>query len=148
MCSALAAASGGYDLVYSALCMQHIASRTARRRILQDMRRVLREGGLVVIQFHHYEGLPDSEVPAPHVPWHTDAYDAKGTNSEADVWVTPQSVPALIADFREHFRDVAVQFCEFPAEAQLFTGAYGRRFEHVFVTATAGYTRADALYGL
>jgi len=142
------APSASYDLVYSALCMQHIASRTIRRRILQDMRRVLREGGLVVIQFHHYEGLPDSEVPAPHVPWNTDAFDAKGTNSEADVWVTPQSVPALIADVREHFQDVTIQFCEFPGEAQLFTGAYGRRFEHVFVTATAGYTRAEALYGL
>ncbi len=144
-----AAPSASYDIVYSAICMQHIASRTIRQRILGDMRRVLRDGGIVALQFHHYPELHSGEVPSPHVAWSADEYAATGTNSEADVWITPDSIPAVIADFRAHFSDVALHFCEFPEEAKLFRGAYGRhRFEHLIVTASAGLTRAEAIYGL
>jgi len=144
-----AAPTGAYDIVYSAICMQHIASRTARQRILKDMRRVLRDGGMVAIQFHHYPDIEDRDIPRPHVAWNVDEYDAVGTNSEADVWITPQSLPMVIADFRACFNDVAASFCEFPAAAKLFRGAYGEhRFEHVILTATAGLTRAEAIYAV
>lgn len=144
-----AALSSSYDLVYSAICMQHIATRAVRLSILRDMRRVLRNGGMVAIQFHYYPNLHDKDVPRPHVPWTADAFDARGTNSEADVWITPESIATVLEDFRQHFSDPALFFCEFPDDAKLFRGAYGdHRFEHLIVTATAGRTRADSIYGL
>lgn len=104
---------------------------------------------MVVIQFHHYPDIEDRDIPRPHVAWSADEYEAAGTNSEADVWITPQSLPMVITDFRECFNDVAVSLCEFPAAAKLFRGAYGEsRFEHLIVTASAGLTRADAIYAL
>lgn len=113
------------------------------------MRRVLCAGGMIAIQLHYYPDLLDEDIPAPHVPWSADAFDARGTNSEADVWITPQSIPTVLSNLREHFSDPALFFCGFPEDATLFRNAYGKhRFEHVFLMATAGVTRADAIYRL
>ena len=143
------AGSATYDLVFSAICIQHIASRTVRKRILKDIRRVLREGGVVVMQFHYYPEITDAEIPPPHVPWSADAFDAPGTNSEADVWITPESIRHLLEDVRAEFSDPALSFCEFPDDAKLFRGAYGHfKFEHLIVTASAGRTRVDSLYAI
>ena len=140
------APSGNYDIVYSCLCIQHIATRAVRNAIIASIADALRDGGMVSIQLHYYPDHSSLQVPAPHVPWAVDKFDAEGTNSDADVWVTPDQLHIVLEDFRKHFQDIRLQFIEFPQEAKLFTGAYGTRFEHVIVSGTKGYSLAGRLY--
>ncbi|MBN2809610.1 MAG: radical SAM protein [Deltaproteobacteria bacterium] len=135
-----------YDIVYSQICMQHIASRAIRRKILESIAGILKSGGMFSIQFHYYPNIIASEVPKPHVAWDVNDYEAKGTNSEADVWITPDALPLVLEDFREFFRDIRLQFIEFPIAAKLYTKAYGTWFDHLIISGSKGYSLAERVY--
>lgn len=134
------APSDTYDIVYSQLCFQHIASRTVRNRILESMASVLKEGGMVSVQLNYYPDHTAPKVPSPHVPWDADRFDAPGTNSDADVWVTPDQLHLMLDDFRRWFRDVRLQFVEFPPGLEIFNHAYGTWLDNVIVSGTTGYS--------
>ncbi len=140
------APDGAYDLVYSSLVLQHVCSRTIRRELLAAFARALKPGGVVVLQLHFYPHYDSASVPAPHRPWHDDGYDAAGTNSEADVWVTPDALPLVHADVSAHFKDVRFQFVDFPRPESLHSEAYGTWFGHMIVSGSRGASLASRLY--
>lgn len=142
-----AAPEQSYDLIYSYLCVQHVCSRAIRNDLLSAFRRLLRPGGMVLVQMHFYPHAQAASVPLPHVPWSADHFDAAGTNSEADVWATPDELPLIYGDFAQHFNDVRMQFVDFPPHAQLFTENYGSWFGHLLVSATTGHSMGSRLYG-
>ena len=67
-----------FDVVFSVICLQHIASRTVRHEILSEAHRALKPGGLLAFQmgFGYH----------PHsVDYYADAFGVQGTNGAADV---------------------------------------------------------------
>jgi SAM-dependent methyltransferase len=110
------APDGAYDIVYAHLVFRYIPSRSLRREILRAMARALRPDGTLLVQMRFHQTHVASTIPAPHVPWSADHYDAAGFAGEEDVWPTPDQLPLVYADFCEHFRDVRFQFLDIPAE--------------------------------
>ncbi len=109
-----AAEDGAYDIVYSHLCFRYLPSRRLRRDLLRSMARALRPGGLLLVQLRFYPGLTADTVPAPHVPWSADNFEATVSNGEADAYLTPDELSLLYADVREHVCDVRLQFVDVP----------------------------------
>lgn len=72
--------SDTYDVVFSTICMQHIAVHDIRISLLTDFYRVLKEGGSICIQMGYGE-RPNS------VDYYDNCYDAAGTNSFLDTTV-------------------------------------------------------------
>jgi 2-polyprenyl-3-methyl-5-hydroxy-6-metoxy-1,4-benzoquinol methylase len=140
------APAGAYDLVYSYLCMQHICSRSVRNELLAAMRRALKPNGMVLVQVHFYRDHRAATVPSPHVPWSADNFGASGTNSEADVWATPDDLPLVFEDFARHFEDVRLQFIDFRNSMHLFTEAYQTRFGHLVISGSASHSIASRIY--
>lgn len=135
-----------YDLVYSYLCVQHICSRTVRKDILSAFARALKPGGMALVQVHFYPERLASTVPLPHVPWSADHFAAAATNSEADVWATPDELPLVYEDFARHFEDVRMQFVNFPVTTHLFTEAYRSRFAHLIVSGSTSHALGSRIY--
>lgn len=141
------APSSTYDLVYSGLCFQHICSRTIRKQLLAEFKRVLKPGGVLLIQMHYYPKQTADTVPAPHAPWSADNFDAKTTNGFADVWPTPDQLHLVYGDFAVHFEDLRFQFVTFPPSANFETIAYGKeRFAHLIVSGSTTHALAARLY--
>lgn len=140
------APAGEYDLVFSTLCFQHICCRSIRIQILSAIYEALSEGGVVHIQFHFYPTTMAPDVPSPHAPWDADNYSATATNSEADVWVTPDQLGLVWQDFGRFFLDLRFTFIDFPATAIVFRELYPRPFGQVLVSASKGYSIADRIY--
>jgi len=72
-----------YDVVFSVICLQHIASHTIRQNIFKDAYRVLKNEGYLCFQMG-YGGKPPEATTAGY---YEDAYDAGKTNSGHDVVV-------------------------------------------------------------
>lgn len=70
-----------YDVAYSVICLQHICVHAVRRRILEDLYRALRPGGLLTFQMGYGVGH------AGGVPYEADFTTARGTNGVMDVTV-------------------------------------------------------------
>lgn len=81
-----------YDLVFEVICLQHICSYTIRTRILAEMVRVCKSGGLIVCQF----GFNDKTLPRSNhnTRYYADYYEndfkAEDTNGWADCCVTDE----------------------------------------------------------
>ena len=86
---------------------------------------------------HYYTA---EQIPPPHVPWDADDFDARVTNSQADVWITPEQLHLVLHDFRRWFRDVRLQFVEFPEHLAIFNHAYGTWLDNIIVSGTKGYS--------
>jgi SAM-dependent methyltransferase len=140
------APEASYDLIYSQLCLQHICSRTIRNELLRAFAKALRPGGVLLVQMHFYPDRAADTVPAPHAPWSADAYDATGTNGEADVWATPDEMHLVYADFARHFQDLRLQFVDFPRETSLHTVGDDTWFSHLIVSGSRGYTLGARIY--
>lgn len=72
-----------YDVVFSVICLQHIACYDVRLSIFKNIHRVLKTNGWFCFQMG-YGGKPDGNITAEY--WEN-AFDAKGTNSVHDVTV-------------------------------------------------------------
>jgi ubiquinone/menaquinone biosynthesis C-methylase UbiE len=74
---------GTYDVVFSVICLQHIASYDVRFSILSEIYRVLKPGGRLCFQ------IGFGGRPAPHkcTPYYENGFDAAGTNGWHDVAV-------------------------------------------------------------
>jgi 2-polyprenyl-3-methyl-5-hydroxy-6-metoxy-1,4-benzoquinol methylase len=135
------APEGHYDLAYSLICLNHISMRQTRIDIMRALGRALKPGGTVVLEFLYYPSIRSSQIPLPHVPWDQNRTSI-GTNSAADVWLTPDMLGELADDMRLAFRDVALHDIEpwenvaAPSDNELYpvrhnsllaTGTVGRR---------------------
>jgi len=109
-----AAPDGAYDLVYSQLCFRYIYSRQVRKDLLRAIARALRPGGVVVVEMRFFPGDTASSVGRPHVPWSADHFDQDVDPLGADVRLTPDELPLLLADVSSYFEDVRLQFVEVP----------------------------------
>ena len=74
-------AAGPYDVVFSVICLQHIAVHTIRRRLLQALFDALKPGGLLTFQMGYGPGHPAM------VDYAADVIDATNTNGACDVGV-------------------------------------------------------------
>ena len=90
----------------------------------------------MVVQMHFYPEHTAWTVPAPHMPWSADGFDAKATNSGADVWPTPDELPLVYADVARHFEDVRFQFVTIPGSG------------HLIVSGTTAAGLASRLYAV
>jgi ubiquinone/menaquinone biosynthesis C-methylase UbiE len=72
-----------YDVVFSVICLQHIACYDIRLSIFKNIHRVLKTNGSFCFQMG-YGGKPEGSTTAEY--WEN-AFDAKGTNSAHDVAV-------------------------------------------------------------
>lgn len=100
-----------YDLAYSLICLNHISMRQTRISIMRSVAQCLKPGGTAVFEFFYYPTIESARIPLPHVPWSANV-TSPGTNSEADVWLTPDTLGELHADMRLWFRDVGLQEIE------------------------------------
>jgi ubiquinone/menaquinone biosynthesis C-methylase UbiE len=75
------------DHAFSVICMQHICSYNIRRKILEELYRVLKPFGWLVCQFGFND--PDT-IPAHYVGYYANKYDATDTNGACDCCVTDQ----------------------------------------------------------
>jgi SAM-dependent methyltransferase len=135
-----------YDLVISTLCLQHVCVRQTRLSILEAIHKVLNHNGVVHIQFHYYPTLRADQVPGNHACWTAERTDASSTNSDADVWITPDELQILLDDFGRYFKDVNLRFVDFPDDAPLFTEAYDYPFSHVLVSGSKRISYASRIY--
>jgi len=72
--------SDEYDLVMSTIVLQHIPVYDIRRRLLEEVRRVMRIGGELRIQLGYGPDLQNPKVSG----YYDNFYDAAGTNSSND----------------------------------------------------------------
>lgn len=73
-----------YDVVFSVICLQHIASHSIRKSIFKDAYRVLVHGGYFCFQMGYGgRSLPDVQTAG----YYEDAFDASSTNSGHDTSV-------------------------------------------------------------
>jgi ubiquinone/menaquinone biosynthesis C-methylase UbiE len=67
-----------YDVVFSVICLQHIAVHSIRFKLMKEFHRVLKPGGYFCAQMG-FGGRPDS------VGYYANEFDAPGTNGVRDV---------------------------------------------------------------
>lgn len=118
-----------YDFVYSTIAMQHIAVRSVRLNILENIRKVLKEDAYVTIQMAFSKDFPYNKTVShyqqnglrirvkmlddTHAGWLEDRIDANQTNSGCDVGIGPNDVPLVVEDFQRFFRNVNVWFYDY-----------------------------------
>ena len=100
--------AGDYSFIYSTIALQHIAVYTIRRKILEDIYRLLRAGGQSCLQmgFGWNNG----------VHWFDNCYTARSTNAGCDVTIPDRShLPAIEADLKSiGFKQVRFELKESP----------------------------------
>jgi SAM-dependent methyltransferase len=107
-----------YDLIYSSICMQHIASRTIRKMILESMSRALKPNGFISIQLAYHSTFNEK----PHVTWDIDKFDAEKTNAGCDVIVNDNCINLMKEDFASLFSDVKISFFQVSDKYNNFNG--------------------------
>lgn len=93
-----------YDLVYSTIAFQHIASYPVRMTLLGEFFRVLRPGGQVGLQTVISPVPPEEINENPmfhHVPWRHSGEGVLQTNGYADAVLTPATLPECTEDFEK-----------------------------------------------
>lgn len=81
-----------YDIVFSVICLQHIAVHEVRQSIMEDIYRVLKPGGHFCFQMG-YGGKPE-KIKEKVIRWakyHDNYYDAPGTNGWCDVSIEDEN---------------------------------------------------------
>lgn len=143
------APDGCYDLAYSFICMNHISMRQTRIDIIRSLARTLKHGGTVVLEFLYYPSIHSSQIPLPHVPWNQNR-TSPGTNSGADVWVTPDMLGEVADDMRLSFRDVSLQDIDLWDNLAIMTDSevYPVRHNVLLVSGTIGRVLSDRYFGV
>lgn len=104
-----------YDFVMSTIVLQHIAVHQIRFSLLQDIYRVMKEGGLFSFQMAQYR--------SPHIKcakYFDNAWDASGTNGSFDV--TIDNPDDLVSDLSKiGFNNISYQIApEWDANNQCY----------------------------
>jgi SAM-dependent methyltransferase len=140
-----------YNLITSFFCLQHVCHHGNRMGILRAMNECLAEDGMVALELQYFPTITASEVPGNHAPWGEDRV-ASVTNSEADVWITPDKLGEMLADLSSCFRDVSFQFVDlfqpeqYDRTKSAATENYVHPFSHVYVFGTKRRTFASSIY--
>jgi ubiquinone/menaquinone biosynthesis C-methylase UbiE len=108
-----AAPDHAYDLVYSRLAFQQTCSRTLRGELLADLARVLRPGGVLIVEMTFSSQHRAGTIPAPHVAWSGEHFET-GAAEPPTVCVTPDELHVVYGDLAQHFFDVRLQFVDGP----------------------------------
>jgi 2-polyprenyl-3-methyl-5-hydroxy-6-metoxy-1,4-benzoquinol methylase len=142
------APDGHYDLAYSLICLNHISMRQTRIDIVRALGRALRPGGTVVLEFLYYPSIQASQIPLPHVPWNQNR-TSTGTNSLADVWVTPDMLGEVADDMRLAFRDIALQEIDIwdNLAGPMASERYPVRANVLIASGTVGRVFSDRYFG-
>lgn len=132
-----AAPASAYDIAYSFLCLHHIPMRQTRISILRELSRALCDDGMVFVELKVFPGATPAKIPPRHAHW-TENMVATRTNSESDVWVTPDSLGMVYEDFRLFFADVALMEFDLPVNHYDPDPAavYSLGFNELFIVAT------------
>jgi ubiquinone/menaquinone biosynthesis C-methylase UbiE len=75
-----------YDVVFSVICLQHIACYDVRFNIFKEIYRSLKPGGYFCFQMGY-----GGKAHPPSVGYYDNVYDAQGTNGACDVSVTDET---------------------------------------------------------
>jgi SAM-dependent methyltransferase len=118
-----------YDFVYSTIAMQHIAVRSVRLNILENIQKVLKEGAYVTVQMAFSKDFPYNKTLShydqnglrirvkmldnTHAGWLEERTKANQTNSGCDVGIGPEDVPFVIEDFQKYFKNVNIWFYDY-----------------------------------
>jgi len=77
-----------YDFIMSTIALQHIPVYDIRKSLITDLLRTLKPGGIFSFQMGYGQEIKPNEN---RYPYHTNHYDAGGTNSHSDVRVQSES---------------------------------------------------------
>jgi SAM-dependent methyltransferase len=139
------APAGAYDLACAHHALHRVSPRSVRLALLRSIARALRPGGVVFIQIPFFPDHAAGSVPRPHVPWSADGLP--GTSEPLrTVWCTPDELPILYADLTVFFRDLRLQFVDFPATSGRFGLAASIRMCHVIISGSVDYRLAERMF--
>ncbi len=105
------APKGRYDIVSSLFCLQHICHHDNRMNIIRSMRECLTDDGMIAIEMQFFPTCSSQTIPGNHAAWDENKVSSV-TNSEADVWITPDKLGECMSDLSEHFHDLQCCFVE------------------------------------
>lgn len=113
-----------YDFIYCTISMQHIASHSIRKSILENIFKCLKKGGKITLQMAYNSDFPyvqnnhyiinDKKIVVKErgnqANYLSDDYHAFGTNGCYDVGIGENDIPAIKQDFLTLFSDVELWF--------------------------------------
>lgn len=115
-----------YDFVFSTIAMQHIAVRSFRLKILEEICNSLKVGGKINIQMAFNIDFPytinKGSIPLGNYKvrflkkdkqnayWREEKTDATATNGNCDAGIGYEDIPSVVADFEDIFDDVSFWF--------------------------------------
>ena len=136
---------GAYDLACAHHALHRVRPRAARLSLLRSMARALRPGGVVFIQIPFFPDYTAGTVPTPHLPWSADGVVA-ASSPPGLVWCTPDELQLLYADLSGCFRDLRLQFLDFPEVSPRFGLAASTRMCHVIVSGSVDHALAERMF--
>ena len=92
-----------YDFIYSTIAIQHIACRSIRNSLIEQLSKTLNPDGRISIQMAYTE-----QDSGPGAGYMDDRFDAGTTNGAFDAIITPKDIPQVIEDYSQWFTDVKV----------------------------------------
>lgn len=140
------APEAAYDLVTALHAFHRIRPRVVRLALLQSMARALRPGGTVAIQMPFFPDRQAHTVNRPNVPWSVDVVESTADDRVGEVWCTPDELPLIFEDFSRHFRDLRLQFVDFPTETVRFGTASTARLCHIVISGSTSHRLAARMY--
>ncbi len=142
------APDGAYDIATIHLTLHLIKSRTVRLSLLKAMARALKPGGMFFAQMPFYPDCTAAAVPNPHSSWLADVVDGTPALPHGHVWPTADALPEMLRDFNESFRDVRLQFVNFPSGPRRKDAASATSVTHILVSGSPDGTLAARIYAL
>ena len=99
-----------YDLVFSTIAIQHIASKTIRENIYRGIESILKPGGYMSIQIGYNPTIKAGRWShdTEHAAYDFDFWDAQATNGHADMVINEDDLPKVKQDFGAIFDDVKI----------------------------------------
>lgn len=94
-----------YDIAYAFLVFHHIPMRQTRIEILRALSKNLNKSGMIFVELKIYPGVTPARIPRAHAHW-TENVTASGSNSDSDVFVTPDALGLVYEDFKLFFYEV------------------------------------------
>lgn len=125
-----------YDIAYGFLVFHHIPMRQTRIEILRALSKGLNKGGMIFLELKIYPGVTAARIPRAHAHW-TENVPAAGSNSDSDVFVTPDALGLVYEDFKLFFYDVNMTEFHTGEELHQFQpdSVYGYGFNELHVSA-------------